>query len=614
MSAQRGSSIRARLLLGFGVVMLLLLLAGGFGWTSIMSVSGATQTALQGVEQDARLSAQLATAVAREVAVAERYVDGGRDAAATQAFDSLRWRAHATQRELRRRPDQTREEVSLVVGLDQALSEAEVRYVTARRLAEMGRTEEARGQAERARAIEAAVLADLDRLAGVKARRVAAAAGELQGSTWQRALGLVVLLVGALLIAGAVVVVVIRSISSPLGALAEQAGRMGRGDLSARTEGRLPSELEVLAAAMNRSSDSLSRIGAGAAEAADHVAASAQELLAVSSQLAGAVDEVTASMGQVSGGAEQQVEQLRRVDAALRAMRAQAERVAAGVREVTGLAGEIEEVARAKQAETGHTLRVLLKVRERVREAAAETEALHASVAEIGTFVDTVNRIAEQTNLLGLNASIEAARAGEQGAGFAVVAEEVRKLAGQARAGAVSVATITHAVTERVTSTARAMQAGAAHVDEIERVAHTIEDALLTIAGAAERTRRAAGEVTLAAEENSAAALEAASGVEVVTERAGEHAALAELVRAATTQQEAACTLVTGTTERLIERAIQLRGLVGGLRGEDAAGAGESLPGISSGHSGGDGEAEPGVTSLWGFRGAKRKRRLAVTA
>ncbi|HEX2092362.1 MAG TPA: methyl-accepting chemotaxis protein, partial [Longimicrobiaceae bacterium] len=404
----RHSSIRARLFAGFGVLFLLLIGAGWFGSRSMMQTSGTIREALQGVEQDARLSTGLAIDVAREIAVAARYIEEG-DAGAAASFDSLRWRTHRTHRVLRRRPHQTKEEVALVVGIDQALSDAEVRYVLARRLAELERTAEARIQTDSARAIEAAMLGDLERLAEVKAGRVADTAAELESATVRRATFLVVLLLGALGIAALVVAAVVRSISTPLGALVGHAGRLSEGDLTARTAGRLPGELGILATALNRTSASLSRIGAGATGAADSIAASAHELTAVAGQLATAAGEVTASMTQVSSGAAGQVRELRQVDDALQGMLAHADGVAAEVREVTGLAAEIEAVAQAKRRETERTLDTLLKVKGVVEEAAAETAALHASVQDITVFVQTVNQIAEQTNLLGLNAAIEAA-------------------------------------------------------------------------------------------------------------------------------------------------------------------------------------------------------------
>jgi methyl-accepting chemotaxis protein len=377
---------------------------------------------------------------------------------------------------------------------------------------------------------------------------------------------LVALLIGALALAAYVVTRVIRSISAPIDALAGHAERLSEGDLTARTSGRLPGELGILATAMNRTSASLSRIGAGAASAADSITRSADDLSTISTQLAAAVGEVTRSIGQVSDGAADQVSRLRRVDDALRAMLTQAQRVVSEVREVSSLAASIEEVARARRTESVRTMETLLLIKQTVQEAAAETTALHAAVGDITTFVKTVNQIADQTNLLGLNAAIEAARAGAEGAGFAVVAGEVRKLAGQARAGAESVAEITRTVTARVNSTARAMKAGAEHVDEIERVAQEIDAALSTILEAAERTREAAESVTAAAEGNASAAVEAAGGIAAVAETAEVHAETAEGVRAATAQQESACLMVAEATERLIGNAAQLRELVGGLR------------------------------------------------
>ena len=558
--------IRSRLLAGFGVLMVLLLAAGVVGWTSMTTISGSIREALQGVEQDARLSTALATDAAREIAVAARFIEG--DEAAAAAFDTLRWETHDTHRALRRRERRGEDKVRLV-GIDQALSDAEVRYVVAARLMQLGRTAEARAQADTAHAIEASMLAELEQLGDAKAKHLAAAAAELESAAHRRALALVALLLGALGLAAVVVSWVTRSVSAPLHALTEHAGRLSEGDLTARTPGRMPGELGILATAMNRTSDSLSRIGAGAADAADHINRSADDLSAISSQLAAAVGEVTRSITQVSDGAADQVARLRRVDDALRAMTSQAQRVVSEVREVSQLAGEIEEVARTRRVETVRTLETLLKVKQAVQEAASETTALHAAVADIRSFVKTVNQIADQTNLLGLNAAIEAARAGAEGNGFAVVAGEIRTLAAQAREGSESVAAITRAVTERVNSTARAMTAGAQHVDEIERVAHEIDGALSTILEAAERTRAAAESVTAAAEGNATAAVEAAGGIAAVAETAEVHAETADGVRAATAQQESACLMVSEATERLLGSAGQLRELVGGLRVHD---------------------------------------------
>jgi methyl-accepting chemotaxis protein len=564
VNRRMGSGIRSRLVLGFGFVLVLLAVAGGVGWRSMTLLKGAIAQSMHGVEQDARLSAMLATDVAREIAVAARYIEHGEVAAVE--FDSLRWQTHRTQRQLLRREGQTQEEVELVVGIDQQLSDAEVRYVAARRLAMLGRAGEATAQTDTARMMEAQMLSALTKLADVKGARVAGAqkALEADASAWR--LILAALLLSALVIGLVAVWAVLRSITGPLDLLAAHAGRMSEGDLTARTESQLPGELQILATAMNRTSDSLSRIGAGAAQAADGIAGSADDLTAISTQLAAAVGEVTRSIEQVSEGATGQVEQLRRVDGALRRMLDTANRMVAEVREVAVLAGSIEAEAQSRRAETESTIGTLFKIKATVEAAAAETVALNAAVADVSLFVRTVNDIAEQTNLLGLNAAIEAARAGEEGRGFAVVADQVRKLAMQAREGAENVAAITRTITQRVNSTAAAMEAGASHVDEIERVAHAVEGALTTIVASAERTRVAADRVTGLAEGNAAAAVEAAHDIAAVADTAVVHAETAEGVRAATAQQETACRRVAEATGRLTRSAGELRGLVGELR------------------------------------------------
>jgi methyl-accepting chemotaxis protein len=271
-------------------------------------------------------------------------------------------------------------------------------------------------------------------------------------------------------------------------------------------------------------------------------------------------------MTEVSHGAEVQVQQLRSVDDTLQAIREAADGVKQRSAEVTDLARSIEGAAQAKRLDVDRSLGILVDVKHGVERAATEIRALSATVADISQFVATVGQIADQTNLLALNAAIEAARAGDAGRGFAVVADEVRKLAEQSQKAADDIVSMTGQVTARVAISARAMEASAVSVGEIERVSRDIDSALRVITDAAERTRVAAVGVTGAAEANAFAVTSAASGLESIAKTAEQHAAAAEQVNASTQEQSAACEQMTSASNVLLAGSTQLRELVGGLR------------------------------------------------
>ncbi len=558
-------TIRGRLWGGFGILVLLLVVAAAVARGAMGTLAGSMATTLTSVQQESRLASQLSSAVAQTLEAATQYLET-RDTTSERQFRDAGWSAHSIQREMNDRPDQTTEEISVLAAIDTRLSDLEVKYTLAHRLADLGRVPEAQAEAVKARAEVEPLLANINRLADLKEQKAATVGTRLAADTAHRATLMFGLIGLALLIGVAVVVATVVSVSRPLHALVTHAERLSRGDLTARTTAPMPAEFQILADSMNHTGDSLSRIVAAAARVAESVSSSAHQLSSVSEEIAVSASHMANAMSEVSHGAETQVHQLREVDQTLRTVRGNAGEVKARAEEVADLAAGIEKTAGEKRTEVERALGILADVKTSVEQAADEVSALTAAAADITRFVQSVSQIAEQTNLLALNAAIEAARAGDAGRGFAVVADEVRKLAEQSQKAAQDVVQLTGTVTSRISTSSRAMESGASRVVEIERVSREIDGALQTISSAAARTKDAAAGVSKAAQENTGAVSTATADLDTIAKTAESHAAAAQEVNASTEEQSAACEEMTSASNALLGESTQLKQLVGGLK------------------------------------------------
>ncbi len=560
-------SVRHRLLAGFGVLALLFGIAGIAARGAVGKLSNVIGETLASVQQDAQLSARLGAAVSQELAAADRYLVA-RDSASGAEFRRAGSAAHRAQRAMTLHPGQSTQEMALIAAIDQRLSDIEVTYSRAHRLADLGRMGEAASDASTARTAAAALLQDVQALDVLKAKGVEGASRKLRRDAERRTLWVLIIMSAAAALGLVVVITTARWIARPMRRLTLQARALSGGDFTAQTHDDLPLEFQDLADALNGAASSLSRVVSVSSMTADDVSNSARELANVSEQISASASQMAASMSDISSGADSQVRQLRAVDDALRSIQSNADQVLRGTDELGSLAGEIETSAREKRTEIERSLGILGTVRSTVGEAAAEVMALQGTAERIHRLVAAVGRIAEQTDLLALNAAIEAARAGAAGRGFGVVADEVRKLAEQAQAAADDVSQLTRLVTSRVESTTRAMEASVGQVGEIEGVSRELDSALNTITLAAARTRRAAASAADTARGNAQFVASAARSVESVSRTAEGYAAAAQQVSASTQEQSAACEQMSSASTQLLQGSVQLRELVGGLGGQ----------------------------------------------
>ncbi|WP_051278900.1 methyl-accepting chemotaxis protein [Chitinilyticum aquatile] len=243
---------------------------------------------------------------------------------------------------------------------------------------------------------------------------------------------------------------------------------------------------------------------------------------------------VTATAGSLSTASSELSGTSQQVSSAASSMAAGVEEVTVSINHVADRAQECDSTARdaGKMASSGgevieSTIRGINRIAEDVRASASQIETLKERTASISTVVNVIKEIADQTNLLALNAAIEAARAGEQGRGFAVVADEVRKLAERTGSSTREITSTISAIQNEANTTVEAMQLAVEQVNQGVQQAQQASDAIHHIRQNADRVVEQVSEITNSMREQSAASSMMAQQVERVAQMSEESSALA---------------------------------------------------------------------------------------
>jgi methyl-accepting chemotaxis protein len=334
--------------------------------------------------------------------------------------------------------------------------------------------------------------------------------------------------------------------------------------------------------------------GAGSrqiAQTISQVASGASSQARASSDTSGAVGDLRIVIEQVRGGAAETARSVQAQAAAVDEMTRSIRSASYASADVQSLGAAVGDAASNGADTVRQTVDGMARIKGAVEGAAVKVTELGSKGHQIGAIVETIDDIAEQTNLLALNAAIEAARAGEQGKGFAVVADEVRKLAERSSRATKEIATLIGEVQQGTEEAVRAMQIGArevesgaelasrsgaaldeiasavgssnAAVNRIVKAMEVMQSSSVGLVSASDAIAAIAQETNAAAESMTDSAQQVASAVESIAGISQQNSASAEEVSAATEQMSAQSEEVVASAGSLADMAVQLETLSG---------------------------------------------------
>jgi len=303
----------------------------------------------------------------------------------------------------------------------------------------------------------------------------------------------------------------ISSLSRAIADLKATLAKVAEGDLNAHPDMSRQDELGDMARSVGATADSLRTL--------------IQSLKSAADTLSGTAEEMAGELGAIQERSKARSQVMDQVSGSVNQMTSAAAEIADGSSQVAEASDEARSIAASGNARMGDSIAATERVEQAVNDSVAVISELSAATDRIQEVTQVIREIADQTNLLALNAAIEAARAGEQGRGFAVVADEVRKLAERTSASTADIATTVGTIRSKTLSAVDAMGRVHGEVADGVRFSRETRDTLDGIVAASARVTDLARQIAAATQQQRSASDDTSRSMDQVSAMTAENSA-----------------------------------------------------------------------------------------
>ncbi len=375
------------------------------------------------------------------------------------------------------------------------------------------------------------------------------------------------IVIGSLIFTIVITYLLVHSIRKPLILLSNQVKEVADGNLGIEPiQIKNKDEIGELAVHVNAMTENLKGLIENVMYNSQLVAATSEELSASAEETSRASEQITSSIIYIAEGAEKQEKSTHEAYSVVKEISAGMEQAASSIQTVAENSQSTSEKAVYGNKVLDQTVNQMNMIHRTVNHTSEIVNALGEKSDEIGKIVTIITEISEQTNLLALNAAIEAARAGEQGKGFAVVADEVKKLATQSRNAAGQISQLVDIIQLEVNKVIVSMEEGSSEIKDGINLVNESGENFKQIVKMIEEVSSQTEEVSAIFEEINASSQSIIQIVEMTSTISVETSGQSQSVAASAEQQNASMEEMAASADILSKMAEELQDTVKGFK------------------------------------------------